>query len=79
MAEHDEHLEKLARYLELLPEADAEAVQCVVLLGMSHDEAAAELGRPHSTVEDQVTRGRNKLAQLAEESRRATEAGERRK
>lgn len=78
-AELAERRAKLTRYLEAIPPDEAEVVWCVDLYEMTIEETATALGRPWGTVAAQLARARKKLEELAKESRRATEAGERRR
>lgn len=69
---------RLARYVGCLRPEEAEVIRCI-LVGMSIDETAAALQRPRGTVSTQLTSARDKLAELAHASDRATELGERRR
>jgi RNA polymerase sigma factor (sigma-70 family) len=78
-AEFAERRAKFFRYLDDLPQAEAEVVLCVDFYEMTIEQTATAVGRPWGTVAAQLTRGRAKLVELARESQRATEAGERRR
>jgi DNA-directed RNA polymerase specialized sigma24 family protein len=81
-AEQAESWCRLFRYLATLSKEsveEAEAVQCVEVLGMTLAETAQELGRPLSSVAAQAKRGSEKLKELARASDRATELGLRRR
>jgi RNA polymerase sigma factor (sigma-70 family) len=70
---------KLSRYVKDLPPQEAEVVLCVDLYEMTLEETAKALQRPWGTVAAQLARARKKLHELAQESERATAAGERRR
>jgi RNA polymerase sigma factor (sigma-70 family) len=65
--------EKLRRYLHLLPQVEAEVVRRAVLESMTLEAVAEALGRPLTTVFDQLARARDRLRELALASRRAAE------
>jgi DNA-directed RNA polymerase specialized sigma24 family protein len=54
-------------------------VLCVDVYEMTIDKAAKAIGCPLTTAADRLARARGMLRELALESERATEAGERRK
>jgi RNA polymerase sigma factor (sigma-70 family) len=70
---------KLFRYLDAIPQDEAEVVLCIDLYELSIEQTAKAVGRPWGTVAAQLARARKKLEELAKESKRATEAGERRR
>jgi RNA polymerase sigma factor (sigma-70 family) len=81
-ADQEQRWSRLFRHLATLSEdsiEEAEAVQCIEILGMTDEEAAAELGRPKTTVQRQAARGSAKLKHLALVSDRAAELGLRRR
>ncbi len=78
-AELAEQRTKLFRYLAALPADEREVVVCADLYELTIKETAAAVGRPWGTVASQLARARVKLEGLAQESDRATEAGERRR
>jgi RNA polymerase sigma factor (sigma-70 family) len=78
-AEQAERWSRLMRHMSTLSKEEAEAVQCVDVLGMTLAEAGKELGRHPSSVAQQVKRAREKLEDLARASDEATELGLRRR
>ena len=78
-AELAEQKAKLMRYLAVLPEDEREVVVCADLYELTIEQTATAVGRPWGTVASQIARARVKLEALAQESNRATEAGERRR
>jgi RNA polymerase sigma-70 factor (ECF subfamily) len=70
-----EHRAKIRRYIDQLPEEEAEAIQLVDLMEMSVAAAAEALGRPRGTVVTQLVRARKMLCDLALASERATTLG----
>jgi len=70
---------KLWRYLDGLPQPQAEVIVCADVYGMTVEETAVAVGRAPGTVAAQIRRAREKLGALAKESKRATAAGERRR
>jgi RNA polymerase sigma factor (sigma-70 family) len=70
---------KLSRYLAALPREEAEVVSCIDLYEMTIEQTATAVRRPWGTVAAQLARARAKLVELVHESKRATDAGERRR
>jgi RNA polymerase sigma factor (sigma-70 family) len=70
-AELYEQLQKVERWSRGLPPEQVEVLRCIHGVGMSLDEAAAALGRPRSTVHDQLKVATEKLQERARESERA--------
>jgi RNA polymerase sigma factor (sigma-70 family) len=78
-AEQTERWSRLVRHMTSLSDEEAEAFQCIEILGMSPEEAAKDLGRPLSTVHIQAKRAVAKIKDLVLESDEAVERGDRRR
>jgi RNA polymerase sigma-70 factor (ECF subfamily) len=79
MAEIAERKARLARYLETLPKEEAEVILCNEIYGMTIEQTAQALQRPWGTVASKLARAKDRLRERAQESDRATLAGERRR
>ena len=73
-AELYEQIQKVERWSRDLPPEQAEALRCTHGAGMSLDETAIALGRPRSTVHDQLQAATEKLKERARDSARAAAA-----
>ena len=73
-AELYEQIGKVERWSRGLPPEQIEVLRCTHGAGMGLDETAAAVGRPRSTVHDQLRAATEKLDEKARESERAAAA-----
>lgn len=70
-----ELIERMERAFDLLPEAEREVILQVRILGQSHEEAAAELGRSAGACRVLLHRGLSRLAEFLHAAGDASGAG----